>query len=336
MSVLADGGPYPMLADCRGIALLRRERFLQAYLILDRIEESPNVSGYSPLGFLMRDSKLGWTLAPIAEVAEIEDGGLPASQGDNHLSEPAAPLQRSGESMALSEYFDIRTLRPGQGRERTCPVTSCTAALQGRDRCPDHGIEIHTNTFIYTNPLRNIRFEHEFFEHHILYNSLKAETHRFGNENSEDALTWNVFAALARRRRLAALSRCLFQIDTNGEPKLYLWGLRVSLHDPLPPIPFDALCEAREFFEMDIKKFRTEPDIMMYAPKRFLMLVEAKFTSGQKPRTPAGILNRYRADQLPPGSILTPTAEVPLFSQLYRNLVFAIWMAGKLDGGLSI
>jgi hypothetical protein len=75
-----------------------------------------------------------------------------------------------------------------------------------------------------------------------------------------------------------------------------------------------------------------------------LILVEAKFMSGNpiadsrkndvpgmKPTTPVGILNRYRADQLPPGSILTPTAEVPLFSQLYRNLVFAIWMAKKLD-----
>lgn len=248
--------------------------------------------------------------------------------------------------MAPSEYLDTRTLRPGQGRD-TCPVTSCTAALQdqGRHRyCPDHGIEIHKKTFIYKNPSRNIRFEREFFERHILHNKLKAETRRFGSENGEDALTWNVFAALARRRRLAAVSRCLSQIDTSDEPELYLWGQRVSLHDSLSPIPFDALCKAREVFERGITNFLTEPDIMMYAPKRCLILVEAKFTSGnttansgkndvpgEKPKTPAGILNRYRADQLPPGSILTPTASVPLFSQLYRNLVFAIWMAKTLD-----
>ena len=244
MVLLEEEAPYPILADCHGIALIRRKKFLQAFLILDRIEECPNGSGYSPGKFLERDDKLGCILAPIAEMAEIEDGGLPASQGDNHLSAPAASLQRSGESMALCEYFDIRTLQPGQGRER-CPVTSCTAELQGCHCCPNHGIEIHTNTFVYTDPLRNVRFEHEFFKRHILHNKLKAETHRFGNENSEDALTWNVFAALARRRRLAALSRCLSQIDTNGEPELYLWGLRVSLHDPLPAIPFAALCEAR-------------------------------------------------------------------------------------------
>ena len=55
--------------------VIRREGFLQAYLILDRIEECPNVSGYSPKEFLKNN--LGCTLAPIAEVAEIEDGGLP-------------------------------------------------------------------------------------------------------------------------------------------------------------------------------------------------------------------------------------------------------------------
>jgi hypothetical protein len=344
MLLLEEEGPYPMLADCQGMALIRREGYLQAYLILDRIEECPNESGYSPAKFLERENKLGCTLAPIAELAEIGDGGLPASQGDNHLSEPAAP--RSGESsMALSEYFDSNTLRPGQGRELRCPVKSCTAALQGpHHECPNHGIKVHKNTFVYTDLLRNVCFEREFFERHIRRNRLKAETWRFGYENSEDALTWNVFAALARRRRLAALSQCLSQIDTSDEPELYLWGLRVSLHDPLSPIPFDALCKAREVFERGINNFRTEPDIMMYAPKRYLMLVEAKFMSGNpiadsrkndvpgmKPTTPVGILNRYRADQLPPGSILTPTAKVPLFSQLYRNLVFAIWMAEKLD-----
>jgi hypothetical protein len=377
MFLLEDEGPYPVLADCQGIALLRRERFLQAYLILDRIEERPNVPGYSPARFLERDSKLGWTLAPIAEVAEIEDSALPAmrtaeavdedrrphpppSQGDHHPPEEAAPLPRSAErslhppidrDMANSEYFDTRTLQPAKGQERACPVRSCKATLQRRHlpkriqlNCPDHEIEIRSKTFIYKNPLRNIRFECDFFERAILNNPLKAETHRFGNENSEDALTWNVFAALAKRKRLSALSRCLSQIDNNDEPELYLWGLRVSLDDLGTPKPFDALCEARNVFESDITRLWTEPDIIMYAPKRFLILVEAKFTSGNptaglgandvsgdKPKTPAGILNRYRADRLPPGSLRIPTIEAPLFSQLYRNLVFAIWMAAKLN-----
>lgn len=252
--------------------------------------------------------------------------------------------------MATSEYFDTRTLsRPAS--DSACLVGSCKAVLQPHQigkriqlSCPDHGIEIHSRSFVYKDPLRNIRFERETFEGAFLNNPLKAETHRFGNENSEDALTWNVFAALARRRRLSALSRCLSQLDIEDEPELYLWGLRVDLNDPVPPKQFDALCAARKVFESDITKMHTEPDIMMYAPKRFLVLVEAKFRSGntiakpgpndvpgEKPKTPAGILNRYSADRLPPGSLLIPTNETCFFSQLYRNLVFAIHMAAQLN-----
>lgn len=71
MSLLDNEGPYPMVAECRGIALLRDESFLQAYLILDRIEEGPNLSGRSSR-FLKRQGEVGLTLAPIAHLAEIE------------------------------------------------------------------------------------------------------------------------------------------------------------------------------------------------------------------------------------------------------------------------
>jgi hypothetical protein len=251
-----------------------------------------------------------------------------------------------------SEYFDTRTLnQPAGGRDGACPVRSCKAAPQHHQMgkriqllCPDHGIEIRSKTFVYEDPLCNIRFERDYFASNIWKNKLKAETHRFGNENSEDALTWNVFAALARRRMLSALSKSLSQIDIHDEPELYLWGLRVGLDDPVVPKRFEALCAAREVFESGITRMRTEPDIMLYAPKSFLILVEAKFTSGnpiavsggndvpdEKPATREGILGRYSAGQLPPGALLTRANEAPLYSQLYRNLVFAIHMAAQLN-----
>jgi hypothetical protein len=94
--LLDDEGPYPMLADVQGIALIRREGFLQAYLMLDRIEECPDASGYSPTKFLNREDKLGCSLAPIAEVAEIDDVGL----RENHLLEPATPLKEQNDDIA--------------------------------------------------------------------------------------------------------------------------------------------------------------------------------------------------------------------------------------------
>ena len=157
-------------------------------------------------------------------------------------------------------------------------------------------------------------------------------------------MTRNVFSALARRKQLSALSRSLFQVETNEEPELYLWGLKVSLDGPVPENQFDALCAARKVFECNITRMHTEPDIMLYAPERFLILVEAKFmsgntiakpdekdVSGEKPKSPAGILKRYSVDRLPSGSLLTPPNGTPFFSQLYRNLVFAIHMAGQLN-----
>ncbi len=71
MFLLEDEGPYPMLADCRGIALLRHEGFLQAYLILNGVEELPNSSGYSPATFVDVTKEPGFTLAPIAQLAEL-------------------------------------------------------------------------------------------------------------------------------------------------------------------------------------------------------------------------------------------------------------------------
>ena len=71
MLLLPDEGPYPVLANFEGIAVLRPERFLQAYLILDRVQVHPTTRGYSPEKFFERQDKLGCWLAPIAELLEI-------------------------------------------------------------------------------------------------------------------------------------------------------------------------------------------------------------------------------------------------------------------------
>jgi hypothetical protein len=107
---------------------------------------------------------------------------------------------------------------------------------------------------------------------------------------------------------------------------------------------FPALECARGVFEKGISRFLTEPDIMVHVPGQLLVLVEAKFTSGNtvasenvqddlpgaKPKSREGILERYAATMLPSGALLTPSPSGPFYSQLYRNLVFAIYMAAKL------
>ncbi|MGH2567810.1 MAG: PGN_0703 family putative restriction endonuclease, partial [Bacteroidota bacterium] len=222
---------------------------------------------------------------------------------------------------------------------------------------PEHRIRIHTAgpTFIYYNgsdnnskrnaALRNILFESEYFNEHFLSNAAKAESHRICNENSEDALTWNVFTRLASSQLLSTLLSTLTHISLDNEPELYLWGLKVNLHDSSAPSLFPALISARGIFEKDITKYLTEPDIMLYVPGQVLVLVEAKFTSGntiasdsatndvtgEKPKSRDGVLRRYTPTFLPRDSLLSPSSSGPFYSQLYRNLVFAIFMANTLN-----
>lgn len=193
--------------------------------------------------------------------------------------------------------------------------------------------------------LRNILFERDYFAARILGNADKAETHRICHETSEDALTWNVFSRLAKAGLLSKLVSSLTNRSLNGEPELYLWGLKVCLQDSSPSTPFPALARARDVFEPDITNYLTEPDIMLYAPGQLLVLVEAKFTSGnpiakaspdddapgEKPKSRSGILQRYSATKLPDGALVTDAAIDPFYSQLYRNVVFAIHMANQLD-----
>ena len=247
----------------------------------------------------------------------------------------------------LETYFDSTSLAPTRMAKRSCPVLGCTtSALSGGTIafCREHGLHLHTKTFRYDRPERNIRFERSYFDAHILGNPLKAESRRFDHENSEDALTWNVLACLARNRRLAALVADLPASDIRDEPELYLWGLGIRLDSAAMPSSFPLLVSARTVFEAEIRKMHTEPDILLYYPGKVLMLVEAKFTSmntlaegrpekdqeGEKPKSAQGILKRYSADKIPSGSLVSPPVTSPFYSQLYRNLVFAVWMANEL------
>jgi len=266
--------------------------------------------------------------------------------------------------MTTDAYFDMRNLASPMGKLGGCPVSGCAAPL-GKVHsqwgempyCPAYRIRIHagTRTFVYYNgpdetskrhaALRNILFERDYFKKHILSNAAKAETHRICHETSEDALTWNVFSRLASGGSLPTLLSTLTHLSLKNEPELYLWGLKVRLHDSSAPPLFPALKCARDIFEKGIARFLTEPDIMLYVPGQLLVLVEAKFTSSntiasasathdvtdEKPKSREGILGRYAPTALPRDALLAQSSSGPFYSQLYRNLVFAIYMANKLD-----
>src|SRR5439155_27287152 len=102
--------------------------------------------------------------------------------------------------------------------------------------CPSHGIRLHAGTFVYWNGakpaqdarLRNFRVQRDLAMEIALESSSKAEKHRLGYEMSEDALSWNVFVALAEAKKLREAASFLTGRNVGAETDLYLWGERVD------------------------------------------------------------------------------------------------------------
>lgn len=246
-----------------------------------------------------------------------------------------------------------------------CPVRGCGSHLsaapyrRGKTHwlpyCVEHGLRLHLGsgrpTFVFYNGpdrgdgirarLRNFVIEKEHVRQHVLDSAKKAETHRLGYELSEDALSWNVFVGLAKAGTLREVMCWLAGRVIEGEPELYLWGCPWEGGGIFGP-----LAEARQAIEPPNLRFPTEPDIMLVVPRRFIMCIEAKFTSGntlalpvavtkegEKPKDKPGLLERYfhsNALWSQRATVINPDLIGPDFhGQLFRNIVFAAAMAER-------
>ena len=209
--------------------------------------------------------------------------------------------------------------------------------------CPDHGIRCHHSTsggtYIYKDVRRNIIASPETFARRIVGHPFKYESHRLGAERSEDALSWNVFRSLQEAGCLSNLARLITGDPTPVEPFLYLWGI-CSTDDDFTP--WDLLVAARKRFESNLPVDRpmTEPDIALHLPGRYLILIEAKFTSANtyygrgerkdhRSLTMAELVGLYQDPRLKMLDVRKADAANRLYQQLWRNMTFAEWMAGE-------
>jgi hypothetical protein len=207
--------------------------------------------------------------------------------------------------------------------------------------CPDHGIYCHhsrdRSTYTYDDVRRNIIASPELFAQRIVGHPFKYESDRFGGENSEDALSWNVFRSLQEAGKLADVVSLMTGMVHAEQPRLYLWGIRVD-DDSFEP--WDLLIAARERFErhLPVKRPLTEPDIGLHLPGKYLVLIEAKFTSPNPvytrgPRKDAHsltldeLLDIYRDSSLQILDYAKARGSHSILYQLWRNTVFAEWMA---------
>jgi hypothetical protein len=148
-------------------------------------------------------------------------------------------------------YSDFDQARVGTVPFEDCPVRGCLPKtvvvpygkridrhgnLKTRPWCSEHGIRIHSGTFVYWNGLGtenrsrlcNFIVRQDLVEEIALAVGAKAESHRLGYEMSEDALSWNVFVSLAVARKLKDAAYFLTGRTLTTEPDLYLWGKRVD------------------------------------------------------------------------------------------------------------
>jgi len=239
----------------------------------------------------------------------------------------------------------------GSRRKVRCYVRGCNLELHpptrqhgSGDACPDHGIRCHASkdcTYSYTDPRRNFIIDADLARDRVLGHPSKFESHRFGLENSEDALTWNVFRSFQRAHVLHRVAQRITGLPRADEPKLFLWGISVS-DDMFQP--WDLLARARERFEtnLPVKRPLTEPDIALWLPGVYLILIEAKFTSANPvytdgPRTNATSLTKqelldiYQDRELSILDLDQARRRPQVHYQLWRNMVFAEWMA-RADG----
>ena len=150
-------------------------------------------------------------------------------------------------------------------------------------------------------------------------------------------LSWNVFRSLQEAGCLGTLGRLLTGDTTPLEPFLLMWGIFVT-EDAFDP--WNLLIAARNRFEshLPVERPLTEPDIMLWLPGKYLILIEAKFTSGNMtyergPRkdhqslTLKELLDIYHDPALQILDFDRARVVPQVHYQLWRNMVFSEWMS---------
>lgn len=163
-----------------------------------------------------------------------------------------------------------------------CPVKGCTQLVPRQRkifkrlddfRCPEHNIFISPSTFEYKDRLDNILWKSEL-DQNLLFNKIfrvKRETRRFARDNSEDAVTWNVFRYLEERKLLKGfLSKLTGTLVEDCE--VIYWSYSQSEERGWSPLQ-----QVRQEFEINPAK-GSEPDLIVKT-NNAMFLIEAKLNA---------------------------------------------------------
>lgn len=166
------------------------------------------------------------------------------------------------------------------GNSVECPVKDCQTVVSRQRKkfqrskdffCQKHDIYISPSTFEYQNYTDNLLWK-DATDLDLLkrISEVKRES-RISRDNSEDAVTWNVFRFLEKENLLSKYMSTLSNKEEKDTEIVY-WSYSQSKNGTLP-----ELVEARKEFELKPQK-GSEPDIIIKTQKT-LFLIEAKLNA---------------------------------------------------------
>ena len=164
-----------------------------------------------------------------------------------------------------------------------CPVKGCSEKVErqrvvfkkeDRFKCPEHNIYISPSTFEYQSELDNLLWKGK--ADLDLFKKIKAvkRESRIARDNSEDAVSWNVFRFLERNNLICEFLQKVVGLYENSAEVIY-WSYSQSQQNL-----WDMLNKGRKEFELVPSK-GSEPDILILGGKT-LVIIEAKFGADNK------------------------------------------------------
>jgi len=161
-----------------------------------------------------------------------------------------------------------------------CPIRGCTRRVvrqrkhfrrESKFQCPVHNVYISPSTFEYPSEEDNLLWTSR--EDLDLLKSIKRvkRESRMARDNSEDAVTWNVFRYLETTRQLSPFLSSIAGVAV-GEADLIYWSFSQEEHGT-----WSELARARDEFGEDPKR-SSEPDLIAVSD-RAVFWIEAKVTA---------------------------------------------------------
>jgi len=164
-----------------------------------------------------------------------------------------------------------------------CPVKGCSEKVERqrkrfkpeeRFKCPDHNIYISPSTFEYQSELDNLLWKDQAdLDLFKMIKTVKRES-RIARDNSEDAVTWNVFRFLERNNLVERTLSPIIGVPQKSSEVIY-WSYNQKENSS-----WSELNKARKEFGEEIKR-GSEPDIIIKTDNT-LLFIEAKLTAGNE------------------------------------------------------